>query len=101
MRPEMKVACQPYLRMVEHEAQKYLTFFAIEHVANRFSPGCVHLDHASALIGFHRLFLRAIARFRSAAFRTTIGKARLVRLQLKLFSANYASFDRKRHSNSL
>src|SRR6185312_693453 len=71
-----------------------LAFLAVEHVAN---------GPAACLVGFSvvgKLCGRGgcrLVRVRLAACRTAIGKARLVRFQLKLLSANDTSFDRKRH----
>ena len=75
-----------------------LAVFAIQQIAHGFPAGGIPLAVGLAAGGF---FLRLICQGRlvgGAAFRTTVGKAGFIRLQLKLFSTNRASFDWKSHA---
>jgi hypothetical protein len=78
-------------------ATSALAVLAVEQVAHRVSPGFVRLRQSLALVGVHAPLGYRISRVRFTTSRTTIRKPRLARLQLKLFRADGADFDRKCH----
>ena len=75
-----------------------LALFAIEHVADGFAACGVHFRLLFSLVSVH-FFLLCFHIF-FGALRTAIGKAGLVRLELKFFTTDDAGFDREQRHNS-
>ena len=76
-----------------------LAVLAVEKVAHGLAARRVGLGLNFALVGVHAVFSCRLRCFlRHAALRTAVGEARLVRLQLKFFTADDAGFDRECHT---
>src|SRR5579864_2042035 len=69
--------------------------FAVEKIAHGFTPGGVGAFVALPLIA--RYF--GVGRFFFTARRTPVGKSRLPRFQLELFSTRHTCFDWVRHGS--
>src|SRR5579863_7094264 len=96
------LAREPRLRKRKgsYSARRQSAIFAIQQVAHGFPAGLVRFFLGLPLDGIHTALRRRLPRLRLAALRTTIGKARLVGLQLKLLRTNTANLDGKRHRHS-
>src|SRR6185437_1736641 len=75
-----------------------LAVFAVQKIAHRFPARGVPLAISLGAVAFHARLIGRARLVGGAAFRATGGKARFIGLQLKLFSTNNASFDRKNHT---
>ncbi len=80
------------------EPRSDLAIFAVQQITHRFSASFVRFCQSFALIGVHAPLGCGLIGLRLTASRTAVGKTGLPRLQLKLFPAGRANFDRKCHS---
>src|SRR3977135_89902 len=74
-----------------------LPILAIKQIAHRLSASFVRFDPRLAFVSVHCLLCLRVSVFRFATRWTAVGKARFTRLQLELFRADSANFDRKCH----
>ena len=78
-------------------AREPLAILAIKQVAHRLSASFVRFCLSLAFVCVHGLLRFGVSVFRFTARRTAVSKAGLTRLQLELFRADSANFDRKCH----
>ena len=87
----------------ERDSVRQSAFLAVEQIANRLAARRVGFHLGPALFGAQGTALRVrssggAGRFGFAAQWAAVGEAGLIRLQLELFRAEDADFDRKRHA---
>lgn len=80
-------------------AKRTSAIFAIEKIAHSGAAGLVSLSDRLTFIGIHLQLAIALFGVGHTALGTAIGKTRFAGLQLKLFLAYHAHFNRKRHTN--
>lgn len=85
-------------RPVPEDAGAELAILAVKEFAHRFPSSLVRFTLRLALVRVHAALRNGINFFGGAALRATVSEAGLVRFQLKLFVADDADFDRKRHT---
>src|SRR6185437_14592337 len=78
-------------------SHRVLAVFTIQKIAHGLPAGGIPFASSLAALGVHASGGCRTALVRLTAFRTAVGEAGLIRLQLKFFSANGASFNRKSH----
>jgi hypothetical protein len=69
----------------------------IQQIPHRLPPRLIRFRQRLALVGAHTLLFSGSIRLRFAACRTSVGKPRLPRLQLKFLRADHTNFNRKCH----
>jgi hypothetical protein len=77
---------------------KTLTVFAIQQLAHGLAAGFIGVPGVLALDGVHAALGRRLGWLCFTTLRTAVGKAGLVRLELKLLRANNANFNGKGHA---
>jgi|ERR1700733_4270835 hypothetical protein len=90
------LSCEEKQRDLDR-ARKPLAVLAVQKLAYRLPPGLVHFAFRFALVGAHAGLGDRVGFIVGAARRAAVCETGLIRLQLELFGADGADFDRKWH----
>ena len=78
-----------------------LAILAVQEFAHRLPSSLVRFTRILALVGIHAALSCGGSRFGGTALRAAIGETGFIRLQLELFRADGADFDRGSHLLSM